>query len=309
MNGIRLASLLGVAHCAQSAFLSGSSSGSRASGQAFSPVHQSNDVQRLANAGQSNMPSGDLRAPGKNAIQLRALQAWPKLSFGPEPAAEDVGITRQLNAKDIEFALIKTQEYKAVLDDAQYIVRANRHFDSGDVLKVINQCRKFVGKLESTLNRAQRTGQYTQAQQQIEKLLKNYETQVGLQDLKGRYYSRDKPFHAMSEETLYGDRLIVEFAESTKPLSPQPFGTRRKMYAQRYGEIYGFMALKQMAGFTQSLFTPGGSWQESCTLDDWDGQLLTANCTDSNGYQVPTTANAKAVDSLMNDEGHLKLEY
>lgn len=334
MKSIKLVGLLGIAQSAQSAFLTGDQVG-------VSPDYR-DSAKRSTRSGapaETQWPSGgqygfmsakndqpmrwqqlnhlrhsDARHPPIRSVGLTALHSVPTDdidSVSPNSAlsAQKTLGGRVLDAQDIAHAKNETQNIKLVLDEASHTVRANRHYEKGDVLKVINQCRKVVGKIEKVLNDVIRSGDFCSAEKRIQKVLQNYVQKTGLDILSGRYYLRDQPLSAISDDMLYGDRLIVEFAATTKRLGPKPCLTRQKMNAQRYGEIYGFLALKQMMRFTQTLFAPGGSWRDSCTLDSWDGQNLMANCTDSQGAQIQTAIKTQADESLMNDEGYLKLEY
>lgn len=334
MKSIKLVGLLGIAQSAQSAFLAGGHAGAvrdyrdRArcttrsgapaetqwpSGGQYGFMSAKND-QPMRWQQFNHHSHSDARHPPTKPVGLTALRSVPTDDFdGVSPnsarSTQNALVGRVLDAQDIAHAAKETQSIKLALDAASHTVRANRHYEKGDVLKVINQCRKLVGKIEKVLNDVNRSGEFGSAEKRIQKVLQNYAQKTGLDILCGRYYLRDQPLSAISEDMLYGDRLIVEFAATTKRLGPKPCLTRQKMNAQRYGEIYGFIALKQMIRFTQTLFAPGGSWRDSCLLDSWDGQSLVANCTDSQGVQIQTAIKTQANESLINDEGHLKVEY
>lgn len=311
MNGIRSATLLGL-----TSLLSG--------GQGFIGGKPQLKHTELSNVGNVMPISGRSVARLCSGVkedlrQAESAQTRLDMMGGPKETPCDAnpqalnsdeinaqpGDRGQVSASDIRYALKEISIYKGTLQDARKIVQANRHFERGDVLKVLNKSLGLLGRMEMQLHWAKLTGAHEQGKQGVERILENYQHKTGLSQLKGCYYDRDKPVLKMSDETLYADQLIVEFAETTKKLGTPDCATRKKMYAQRYGELYGFSALKKMEHFASRLFPPGGSWQETCVLTEWDGRTLAANCTDSQGQRIETAVNANQNDTLMNDEGHL----
>lgn len=263
MNGLRLLGGLTAAIGTQAAFV-GNHGGSGVQsaytgGRSFGGIHGSQPTPCLANYnglknGMLEMRGASMRSDVK-AASLVALKLQSDDSDGVDDLETRLDDTEGQNHQATTLArkLASTEAFLVEMRDTQHWVKANRKFDQCDVLKSINKSVRLLSQIESTLQRGQKTGRSAEAMQKIQKLVSGYEVTLGLSDLKGEFYARGKPFNAIAAETLYGDKLITEFAESTIKLGTPPCATRQKMNAQRYAEILGFSALKKMSVYMNTL--------------------------------------------------------
>jgi len=236
------------------------------------------------------------------------LNAW--LANSMSGNTEEVKNSANRRAEDsLDDRLAKTTAVLSQVRDTLHWVKANKRFDRCEVLEALKKCQRLVSRVEHLLKQAQRSGDIGKCMQKIDQHLAHYRESLGLNALQGKFYARGQLFDAMSEDMLYGDKLITEFAERTTRLGDAPCGTRRKMNAQRYAEILGFFMLKKFEKYAVLMQTPYGDWSEDCRIDYWDGKTLEATCQDSRGDDIASAIETNRLDKLMNDEGYLKHDF